>query len=74
MLDVLDAASETGQDVAQLIGIRARADNTFLCAPQLRGGNSLHSLRELLGVLDGPNTSANIQEARHIRLRVPFRL
>jgi hypothetical protein len=74
VLDILKPVCQAAEDVTQLIGIGPRAHNAFLCAPQLRSRNRLHCFCKLLSVLYRPDAAADIQKARHIRRRAPFRL
>ncbi len=65
-------AGEITQHVLQLIGVRPRAENAFLRPPQLRGGDGLHRLRQLLRVLYRTDAAADIQEDLAYQAARPF--
>ena len=66
---IRDRTGYVAQDLAHLLGIRARRFRCGLRAPQLRGSDHLHGFGDLLGRFGRRNANPHVLEAGHVSYR-----
>ena len=68
VLGLAEHGREVGQDLVDLVGVRARLERRVLGALELRGSHELHRPGDLLDVAHGRDAASDLALAGHLRL------